>query len=158
MAEITTKGKRSIAKPDMTPLVDLGFLLITFFMYTTSFNKPVQLPYNQPVKEDNLTSDIRDSNSLTIIIGKDNELLYHRTNLENISALTSIGDSKQAFRELVINSKKEAIKSENFTVIIKPTEFSTYDGFVDVLDEMLIVNQEIYAVVDISEKEKELLL
>jgi biopolymer transport protein ExbD len=155
MAQLTSNNKREAAKPDMTPMVDLGFLLITFFMYTTTFTNPVQLPYNQPIKDNDSTSDIKESNSLTVIIGKNDELLYHQTNLDD---LTNISDSKSAFRELLINSKRNATKAENFTVIIKPSEFSTYNGFVGVLDEMVIINHDIYAVVDISEKETSLLL
>jgi biopolymer transport protein ExbD len=158
MAQLTGNNKREAAKPDMTPMVDLGFLLITFFMYTTTFTNPVQLSFNQPIKDDASTSEIMESNSLTIIIGKNDELLYHMTNLEDLTTLSNISNSKSAFRELLINSKKNATKAENFTVIIKPSEFSTYNGFVDVLDEMVIINQKVYAVVDISEKEVSLLL
>jgi hypothetical protein len=78
--------------------------------------------------------------------------------LDDLTALTNISDSKSTFRKLLINSKRNATKAENFTVIIKPSEFSTYNGFVGVLDEMVIINQDIYAVVDISEKETSLLL
>jgi biopolymer transport protein ExbD len=158
MVQLKRNNKREAAKPDMTPMVDLGFLLITFFMYTTTFTNPVQLSFNQPIEDDDLTSEIMESNSLTIIIGKDDELLYHQTNLDDLTALTNISESKSALRELLISSKKNASKAENFTVIIKPSEFSTYGGFVDVLDEMVIINQDIYAVVDISEKEVSLLL
>jgi biopolymer transport protein ExbD len=158
MVQLKRNNKREAAKPDMTPMVDLGFLLITFFMYTTTFTNPVQLSFNQPIEDDDLTSEIMESNSLTIIIGKDDELLYHQTNLDDLTALTNISESKSALKELLISSKKNASKAENFTVIIKPSEFSTYGGFVDVLDEMVIINQDIYAVVDISEKEVSLLL
>jgi biopolymer transport protein ExbD len=70
MAQLTGNNKREAAKPDMTPMVDLGFLLITFFMYTTTFTNPVQLSFNQPIEDDDSTSEIMESNSLTIIIGK----------------------------------------------------------------------------------------
>jgi biopolymer transport protein ExbD len=158
MAQLTGNNKREAAKPDMTPMVDLGFLLITFFMYTTTFTNPVQLSFNQPIEDDDSTSEIMESNSLTIIIGKNDELLYHQTNLDDLTALTNISNSKSAFRKLLINSKKNAAKAGSFTVIIKPSEFSTYNGFVDVLDEMVIINQRVYAVVDISKKEMSLLL
>ncbi len=78
--------------------------------------------------------------------------------MDDWTALTNISNSKSAFRKLLINSKKNAAKAGSFTVIIKPSEFSTYNGFVDVLDEMVIINQRVYAVVDISKKEMSLLL
>lgn len=156
MATFTSTNKKSAAKPDMTPLVDLGFLLITFFIYTTTFTKPVQMPFAQPSNEGG-TSPIMESNSLTLIIGKSDKLFYHEETLKDLSALIAVGESKTALRDLLINSKLNAKAADKFTVIIKPSDLSTYNKFIDVLDEMVIVNQEHYAVVDISEKEKSLL-
>lgn len=156
MASFTTSNKKNAAKPDMTPLVDLGFLLITFFIYTSTFTKPVQFSYNQPLK-DGETSAIYDSNTLTLIIGKNDEIFYHRDNQDELTNLNSVEDSKTGLRNLLTQSKMQAKEADNFTVIIKPSDLSTYNRFIDILDEMIIVNQDRYAVVDITEKEKSLL-
>lgn len=157
MAQLSNNEKRNVSKPDMTPLVDLGFLLITFFIYTTTFTKPVQMPFAQP-KSDEGTSIIKESNSLTLILGANNQLFYHNKNLIELTEISLVGNSKTDLQDLLINSKRNAKSAEKFTVIIKPSEFSTYNNFVDILDEIVIVNQQIYAVVDISAKEKVLLL
>ncbi len=158
MAQLSSNEKRIVSKPDMNPLVDLGFLLITFFIYTATFTKPVQFSYNQPIKDGNHISEMKKSNSMTIIIGKNDELFYHQKTVEELSNLTAIPQSKIALRTLIIDAKSKALDHENFNVIIKPSEFSTYNQLVDMLDEMVITNQELYAVVDISDKEKSLLL
>lgn len=157
MAQFSKNEKRTVSKPDMTPLVDLGFLLITFFIYTTTFTKPVHFSYKQPIKDGDKTNFTKESNSLTIVIGKNDELFFHQKTLDDLSNLSAIPQSKTALRALLIDAKNRAVDSDNFTVIIKPSEFSTYNRFVDMLDEMVITNQQRYAVVDISEKEIALL-
>lgn len=156
MATFTTTNKKSIAKPDMTPLVDLGFLLITFFMYTTTFTKPVQMPFAQP-KANEGSSFIKESNSLTLLISEYDKVYYHSKAAKDLTELKAVEESKNALRELLITSKTNAISPDMFTVIIKPSDLSTYNKFVDILDEMIIVNQEHYAVADLSQQEKTLL-
>ncbi|MFM7079991.1 MAG: ExbD/TolR family protein, partial [Bacteroidota bacterium] len=43
------KQKKSTTHIDMTPMVDLAFLLLTFFMLTTTFSKPKTMEVNMPV-------------------------------------------------------------------------------------------------------------
>jgi biopolymer transport protein ExbD len=88
MAEITTsKGSGKKGKPkklstrvDFTPMCDLGFLLITFFMLSTSMNKPqtmeLSLPSKDKVSEEE-QSKIKESTAITIILGKEDKLFYY---------------------------------------------------------------------------------
>jgi biopolymer transport protein ExbD len=77
MAENLSNSKRSLkrnsSKPDMTPIVDLGFLLITFFMFTTTFSNPNMMKLFMPGK-DNGTRDISTKNSITFILGKNDRV------------------------------------------------------------------------------------
>lgn len=93
MAQLSNHEKRNVSKPDMTPLVDLGFLLITFFIYTTTFTKPVQMPFAQPQSDDG-TSIIKESNSLTLILGANKQLFYHNKNLIELTEISLVGNSK----------------------------------------------------------------
>lgn len=159
MAEIISKGGRSI-RPDMTPMVDLGFLLITFFMYTTTFVQPHLMKYFQP-KQDEMssTAPMRESNTLSLILSKDNHIYWHQTNQKDLSIekLKETSYSAMQVRKLILDCHKNAPEPENFTVIIKPTPESTYENLVDILDEMAITKTEHYAVVDAIAKENSLI-
>ena len=74
------RGKKLSTRVDFTPMVDLGFLLITFFMLTTSMNKPQTMEINMPVKEDVPPEDqtkVKASQAMTILLTKDNKIVYY---------------------------------------------------------------------------------
>ncbi|WP_337043401.1 biopolymer transporter ExbD [Emticicia sp. 17c] len=155
MAEITTSART--ARVDMTPMVDLGFLLITFFMFTTTFSTPnvmkLTMPDNSVI---DIPPEIAESNSLTLILGKDNKLFWHQTNFEKLSTnyLFEVGYGT-SLRQLILQKRKKAREEENFTVIIRPTDDANYKNAVDALDEMMITNQQRYVVADLTPKEKQ---
>jgi biopolymer transport protein ExbD len=153
MAEINT-GSRRVARPDMTPMVDLGFLLITFFMFTTTFSLPYVMDLAMP-KDGKDTSPMKVKNTLTLILGKENRIFWHQAianNLEEGSLIETTFSPKE-LRTLLISKNRAAEKPENFTVIIKPTDESSYENLVDILDEMAITKMPHYSLVDISSKE-----
>ncbi|MCK9399529.1 MAG: biopolymer transporter ExbD [Bacteroidales bacterium] len=97
MSEVNTessgskKGKKKGAKKvstriDFTPMVDLGFLLITFFMLTTTMIKPqtmeIAMPSKEKVPEEEQTK-VKASRAITIILGKDNKVYYYEGTREN---------------------------------------------------------------------------
>lgn len=164
MAEVQVKeqsgkgGKvRSKKQPphvDLTPMVDLAFLLITFFMLVTTFNKPNVLDLGLPAKpkKDQVVppNDIDLRNSISIIIGKDNRLFWHqqdKTGL-NESTLNETSFDKDGIRQVIKKAKANAPKQDFFTVIIKPVEESTFVNFVDILDEMEITHNERYGITE----------
>lgn len=74
------RGKKLSTRVDFTPMVDLGFLLITFFMLTTSMNKPQTMEINMPVKEDVPPEDItklKASQAITLLLAKDDKVVYY---------------------------------------------------------------------------------
>lgn len=73
------RGKKLSTRVDFTPMVDLGFLLITFFMLTTSMNKPKTMEINMPVKEPNEQNDskVKASQAITLLLAKDDKVVYY---------------------------------------------------------------------------------
>lgn len=74
------RGKKLSTRVDFTPMVDLGFLLITFFMLTTSMNKPQTMEINMPVKEDIKEEDktkVKASQAMTLLLAKDDKVVYY---------------------------------------------------------------------------------
>ncbi len=146
--------KRSSAKPDMTPMVDLGFLLITFFMFTTTFSNPNVMKLAMPEKGKG-NSPINPENSITIILGKNDKVYWHQKNLEEITSMDLIETNftSNGIRKQILEKYNQSKKPENFTVIIKPSNEANFKNTVDILGEMEITNMRHYALVDLFPNE-----
>lgn len=154
MAELTTNTRQP--RVDMTPMVDLGFLLITFFVFTTTFTSNRMMPLYMPDETDEIGPPVKYKNTLTLILGKDNRIFYHQKSAKDLNTSllteTSYGTT---LSKLILEKRNSAIEKANFTVIIRPTDESVYKNTVDVLDEMIVTNQPIYVLTNISPKEVE---
>lgn len=165
----------------MTPMVDLGFLLITFFVFTATMSTPTTLDLNMPkdIKDQKEQTEVKESSVLSIMLGKNDQIYYYE------GKLTESGDNfKQTtfkgIRDIIINKKKEVISryvtdpeceakakaegkpisncaDKDFVVIIKPSPEATYKNTVDILDEMTINQVRTYAMVKIFDQEFELI-
>ncbi|POY37088.1 biopolymer transporter ExbD [Solitalea longa] len=74
------RGKKLSTRVDFTPMVDLGFLLITFFMLTTSMSKPSVMDINMPVKdniEEKDKTQIKASQAMTILLTGKDQIVYY---------------------------------------------------------------------------------
>ena len=167
MAEMEVKGGKGSPRVDLTPMVDLGFLLITFFMFTTTMSKPkamqIQMPFKDDKMEEKDKSKVKESTAMTILLSKDHRVYYYYgmgTDPANPPKLEVTGFKDQGgIRDAIIAKKKEVqslvasgalAPDDKITVMIKPAENSTTDDLIDVLDEMTINAVPIYAVVDIT--------
>ena len=109
---------------DLTAMVDLGFLLITFFMLTTTFNKPQAMEVNMPEKDDVKDVDrtkIKESEALSIVL-VENDVVYFYVGLEN-PMVDSTNFSKEGIRKIILGRQQEVEKAsgnkDNLTVLIK---------------------------------------
>lgn len=150
------KGKKLSTRVDLTPMVDLGFLLITFFIFTTTMSQPTAMRLNLPKDtEEKDQNKVKASGALTLLLAKNDNIFYYEGELlPDASNFKSTG-----FKEIrdIILTKKKSTNPEDFVVVIKPNKESTYKNTVDILDEMTINGVKRYALVDISPVEDQLI-
>jgi len=148
MAEINTntrhggshnKPKRLVKRStrvDLTPMVDLGFLLITFFVFTTNLSRANAMYMNMP--NDGNERPVKESGAMTILIGDHHSLFYYFGQLDPAKASIQVkATSFKAIREL-ITIKKGATPLGDLMYIIKGDKKARYKDIVDLLDEMVI--------------------
>jgi biopolymer transport protein ExbD len=181
------RAKKHSTRMDMTPMVDLAFLLLTFFMLTTTFNKANTLVLNVP--HPGPPGPVPD-NTVTILVGKNNQLVYyqgmfnpkdvagfHSTNysyngirkelmdlnqplIDKIAAIEADYKNKlfnDSIYQLKINEEKKKRDNHGIFVIIKATDEARYENLVLLLDEMKICDVVNYAIVDITKEEEKLM-
>ncbi len=192
------RAKKASTHIDMTPMVDLAFLLLTFFILTTTLSKPRTMDITMPVKEDVKDEDrtkVPASQTLSILLTENDKIIWyigvdnpeeppqtviadfsasgpnsvHKMLLEkNKTVLDLVKLVDDSVRAGLIPNKPEEIKKhkaavkaaekKGLIVLIKPDEKAKYRNLVDILDEMLVTNVARYAIVDLSDSEKELIL
>ena len=151
------KGKKLSTRVDLTPMVDLGFLLITFFIFTTTMSQPTAMKLFLPKDTDKPEEQnkVKASGALTIMLGKGDGVYYYEGELLPDGSNFKSSNFKE-IREEIIN-KKKATNPEDFVVVIKPGPEATYKNTVDILDEMTINDVKRYAMVDIFDVEIQLM-
>ncbi len=108
------KAKKLSTRVDMTPMVDLGFLLITFFVFTATMSSPTTLDLNMPkdVQDKTKQTEVKQSGALTILLGKADQVYYYEGELKpdasNFKQTTFKG-----IRDIIINKKKDVISRFN---------------------------------------------
>jgi biopolymer transport protein ExbD len=128
-------------------------------MFTTTFSKPNQMDLNMPNKDENEkkpeTAEIKESNTISIIMGKDDKVYWHQKSAKNITAdlLKETDYSKDGIRKAILFARSNAIDTAKFTVVVKPTDDCNYKNVVDIMDELQITDSKRKAIVDISPEE-----
>lgn len=168
------RSKKMSTKVDFTAMVDLAFLLITFFMLTTTLAKPNIMPIIMPEKKDLNIDDLektKESQVLTLLLGANDKVYYYEG--INDAVLDSTDYSAEGMRKVILDKKdrvkaqwgeeeKDDLKnpgqkkmSSKLNVILKPTKESRYKNLVDAFDEMKICNVARYVMLDISKQEED---
>lgn len=147
------RAKRSSTRIDMTPMVDLAFLLLTFFVMTTTLNKPQAMQITMPdkPKDGDEQPEVNERNVLTLVLGENDKVYWYMgiTNPE-----VEVADfSATGIRKVLLAKKAEIPK---LIVLIKSLDEARYKNMVDILDEMNISSVQRYALVDITDVDKEL--
>ncbi|GAA3967649.1 ExbD/TolR family protein [Mucilaginibacter dorajii] len=161
MAELASSTPRSGAahgrkkmnvRVDLTAMVDLAFLLITFFILTTTLQKTKAMDLAMPVNEGD--EAVPASRSLTICLGKNNQVMYYLGELAKpIIAPTLTNFNSTGLRQTLIETGKmiRAKYGKNMIVLVKPSDHSKYSSLVSTLDELNITQTQIFSIVDIAQ-------
>jgi biopolymer transport protein ExbD len=164
------RSKKSNSKVDLTAMVDLAFLLITFFMLTTTLSKPQSMSLGLPDKEDKPDPrnqvKVDENRTMTILLGDNDKLVRYVGLLATPvagGAPKEFSYGKEGIRKELLSRKKLVLeytgnKDKGMIVIIKPSKKSNYRNLVDVLDEMAIVDVPTYAIVNEYTPEEQKLL
>jgi len=141
------KSKKLSTRVDLTPMVDLGFLLITFFIFTTTMSQPTAMKLNLPKDTDkpDEQNKLKESAAFTVMPGKDDKVYYY----EGLDPSKIQASDWKNIRDAILD-KKRRTDPNDFMVIIKPDADATYKNTVDMLDEMKIDDVKRYALVDIT--------
>ncbi len=141
------RSKKQSTRVDLTAMVDLAFLLITFFMLTTSLSKPLAMDIAKPDKDEKNPEnklEVKQSQTMTILLVKGNRAMWYMGEPgKSQPTIESIAGIKNSLLE---NQKKvKATTGKDIMVIVKPTDGSTYKDFVDIMDWLNITKSNLTA-------------
>jgi biopolymer transport protein ExbD len=154
-----SRSKKMSTKVDLTPMVDLAFLLITFFMLTTTLNKPNAMELNMPVKDLNDQTKVNEELLLTLVLDKENSVWWYE-GITVSDLKKTVFASEKGIRDIIYWKQKKLEDSQyrskdTMICIIKTTDNASYMDMVDALDEMDITGVKRYTLQDASPLEVE---
>jgi biopolymer transport protein ExbD len=141
------KKKRVNIRIDMTPMVDVAFLLLTFFMLTTVFNKPQTMELNLPPDE-KVTIEVAESSLLTLRIDKDGTIFWN---------LGSEPPQKLAFNELRSTLIQRNQANPKLITLVKVHRDGNYKMMVDIMDELNLANITRFSLAPMTEKDMQMM-
>src|ERR1035438_9806116 len=160
------RSKKQSTKIDMTPMVDLAFLLLTFFMLTTTFAKPKVMEITVPEKPKDKTPEVSQERVMNLILGEHDTIYYWMGLTKPETEVKTTNYSKDGIRKFVVEKTKEVegieiangndpVKTQ-IIILIKPVDKSKYRNLVDILDEMKIIKVDnivsVYALVPVTQE------
>lgn len=162
--EISNRNKtttHSSTNVDLTPMVDLGFLLITFFIFTTTISEPTAMKLSMP-DDTGTGTTVSKEMVLTILPDANNNATVYEGDLKDKPVINNADlNNPSSLRNFIIKKQKKIAASKkeikDMVVIIKPGEKSNYKNLIDVLDEMQINGVKKYAIVKRSAEDEQLI-
>jgi len=150
--------KQERPKIDMTPMVDLGFLLISFFVITAELSEPRSASLNMP--KDGPPMPLGDSSALTVLLAGNDNIYYYRGNWDDAvkgNKIFKTDFSSLVLRNAILQQKRQLDVTVNnrdgLMLLIKSTEEASYKNVIDILDEALINDLKKYAIVKMDAAE-----
>ena len=137
---IPASGKKRLStRVDLTPMVDLGFLLITFFIFTTTMSEATGMKLTLP-KDDTTGKPITTaaSKTLSLILAGNNRIWYYKGDDLQKIALTDYKGLRSVITNMRVSVQQQFKDPKETVILIKPTPASSYKNLVDTWDEMTI--------------------
>lgn len=141
------KGRRLGTRIDMTPLVDVAFLLLTFFMFTTSMSRPQTMEINLPPDKD-VKVEVAESNLLTLRVNDKAEIFW------------SIGieaPKRVDRKDIRAFLKDKAVQNPKLIVLLKVDRAGKYNTVVDIIDELNMAGVTRFSLAPMLEADKALI-
>jgi len=157
------RSKKQGGRVDLTAMVDLAFLLITFFMLTTSLNKPNAMDVTVPDKNEEDLEDrleVADDRTTTILLAGNNKIVWYSGLFDNpIEGPETVDYGAEGIRKVLLRKLVEVPQrtGDDLIVVIRPSDDATHKNLVDILDEMKIVDAQKYSLGTILDMESEFL-
>jgi biopolymer transport protein ExbD len=123
------KARRVGVRIDMTPMVDVAFLLLTFFMLTTVFSAPQTMEITLPPSDSKV--EVAESNLLTIRVAQDGSIFW------NLGVQPPQKIEFKSLRQLLLDQNAANPKLIN---LLKVDRRAKYHLMVDVMDELQLAN------------------
>lgn len=153
---------------DMTPMVDLGFLLISFFVMTVQMSQPYMTKFNMP-KDATDGNKLQESAALTVLLARNKDVWYYHGKWEDAIKQDNIFKTSFSYKDglgQVIRVKQISLDNnpliregrKDLMILIKPSDNSNYTSIVDVLDEIAINNVKRYALIKLTKEEEAFLM
>ena len=140
------KKKRVGVRIDMTPMVDVAFLLLIFFMVTTVFRRPLAMEINMP--QPDVRVEVPESNVMSIFIAAD-EAMFYKIGKSELLPLTW-PDLEPLFR-----ANDEA--NPNLIILVKINRKARYEPMVDMMDALEDAHMQRFSLIPMSDADAEML-
>lgn len=153
--------RRAIVRVDMTPMVDLGFILISFFVMTVSLGEPVAVNLYMP-KESKDSMQLGKSDALTVLLDENDRMWYYHGEWREAVAKNEVYETSYVYTGLgnLIREKQKWLGAHNhkegrngLMLLVKPGRSASYKNIVDALDEIVINDVKKYALLAANEEE-----
>jgi biopolymer transport protein ExbD len=143
------KKKRAGVRIDMTPMVDVAMLLLTFFMLTTVFSKPQTMELNLP-PDSKVQVEVAATTLLTVRIAPNMEIYWNMGN--EPTALKKI--TFRELRPLLIEKLRNIPK---LITLVQIDRDAKYNDMVDIIDELNLANITRFSIAPMKDTDKKLI-
>jgi biopolymer transport protein ExbD len=136
--------RRAKVRIDMTPMVDIAFLLLIFYMVTTVFSQPTMMQISLPSKKDNSESRRVAKSKLLMMFVDKNDFFYYQIG-EDMDHEDMDQPQMVEFARLAEIIKEKAYAIEDLVLLLKVDQNASYTSMVKIVDQIQSTERSINA-------------